>query len=274
VSDLHSTATLAAEGPSAVLDRIAGLIRRAGGGVPTAVGIGSPGPVDRDGIVREPPNLPGWSAVDLASELSARLGLDRAAVHVENDANAFALGESLIGVGVGRESLFAVTLGTGIGGALVLDGKLMRGASGVAGEIGHTTLRPDGPRCGCGRLGCLETFASATALVRRAREATGISGDLDGQTIVDAAVEGNESMRTVIAEVGRDLGLGLVDAIHMVDPDVIVIGGGLRHAGEMLLEPARECIRLEALLPARDVELVASRLGPTAAIVGAVAAIW
>ena len=253
-----------------MLDRIAALVARAAGDAPPAsVGIGSPGPVDHvAGTVSHPPNLPGWGVVDLAGELARRLGLDRTAVRVENDANAFALGEARIGAGVGRRSLLAVTLGTGIGGAFVLDGEVLRGATGVAGEIGHTRLRERGPRCGCGRIGCLETFASATALVRRAREA-GASADLDARAIVEGARAGDAGLRRVVTEVALDLGDGLVDAIHLLDPEIIVIGGGLRHAGDLLLEPIRDRIRTEALPPARGVAVVVSELGPRAAIVGA-----
>lgn len=302
------TATLANAGPEAVAGRMGKLIREleavavSSGQKVAGIGIGVPGQPDRGrGEVVFAPNLY-WRHVPLVKYLRKELqsgaalhengGLQRDAFHesgeshgnaippviLENDANVAALGEQWKGAGRGSVNMVMVTVGTGIGGGLVLNGRLYSGANGSAGEIGHTVIDPDGPQCSCGRKGCLETLTSATAMVRMAREAidsgraTELSKpeNLEAKDIFMAARAGDSAALEVVNRAVYYLGIGLGNVINILNPDTIVIGGGVSHAGEILFEPlcrhARE-FSLEA--PAAAVRIIPAELGNDAGVIGA-----
>lgn len=270
----------------ATIDAIVTAIRTLVGSHPGpvgSVGIGVAALVggDRSRVVFAP-NL-GWTEVPLAEAVSQRI--DRNVV-VENDANAAAWGEFRHGAGRQFDDAVVITVGTGIGGGLILDGRLRRGAHGMAAEIGHITLVPDGRVCGCGRRGCWEQYASGSALVRTAREfASERRGEADlllslgdgspegirGRHVTEAARQGDPVALAAFAEVGLWLGRGMADLTAVLDPQAYIIGGGVSDAGEMLVEPARrEHAHLIAQYGGRDVPTVVSAsLGNDAGVVGA-----
>ncbi|HEU5034422.1 MAG TPA: ROK family glucokinase [Mycobacteriales bacterium] len=249
----------------------------------TAVGIGAAGWIDAArSTVLFAPNL-AWRDTPLRDTLAARLELP---VVVENDANATAWGEYRFGAGEGEPDVVALTIGTGIGGGIVLDGRLYRGQFGIAGEPGHVRVVPGGRQCGCGNLGCWEQYCSGTALVRAAREvatqrphdagrllelAGGKVEEIDGPVVMRAAQEGDPAAVDCFTEVGRWLGQGLADLAAVLDPGRFVIGGGVGDAGELLLAPARATYA--AALTGRGhrplAEIVSARLGSDAGLVGA-----
>jgi len=215
-----------------VLDGIAAAVRELAGGTPaTGVGVGMPGLLDRAaGRVDESPNLPIFNGCALRDELARRLELSPELVALENDANAAALGEARQGAARGERDVLVVTLGTGVGGGLILGGELFLGA-GLAGEIGHVMVDPEGPPCGCGSRGCLETLASATAVRRRAL-ALGLPGDVEQLAAAARAAEGPE--RALLAAVGRDLGHGLAAVVCLLDLRTFVFAGGFAAALDVL----------------------------------------
>ncbi|MBD3349271.1 MAG: ROK family protein [Candidatus Eisenbacteria bacterium] len=257
---------------------VPGLVDEAGVS-PAVCGCACAGLVDSArGVVHSSPNLPTWSDVRLADMLSERLGLN---VKLENDANAAAFAEFEVGAAREAGNAVMLTLGTGVGGGIVLGGALYRGSHGSAGEIGHTTIDLDGAACVCGSRGCLEGMASAGAVVRHAVEMIGggresalspavSAGTLSSRDVGAAAARGDEVALESLAAVGRNLGVGLANISQILDPDVIVVGGGVAEAGDLLLAPAREEMR--ARLSACDFRaplIVAAELGETAGVVGA-----
>ena len=249
----------------------------------TAVGIGAAGYVDRDRArVLFAPNL-AWRDVNLKAELEERIDVP---VVVENDANAAAWGEFRFGAGSDVDDLMLVTVGTGVGGGLVLDGELYRGAFGVGAEIGHLRIVPDGILCGCGHHGCFEQYASGTALVREARQiaANGVPAaeallaraggnveDIDGPMITEAARDGDVFAIGRLAELGRWLGSGIASLVTVLDPAVVALGGGVSEAGDLLLEPLREAFGRH--LPGREhrplADIRRATLGNAAGMIGA-----
>jgi glucokinase len=209
---------------------------RSGGGDLRGIGVGVPGLIDSEsGRLLESPNLPGWNDFDVKGEIERRLGTT---VILENDANAAALGELWLGAGQGAESLCMYTLGTGVGGGLVLEGNIWRGWNGMAGELGHCNVEPDGHPCGCGSRGCLEQYASATAVVRMAREA--VASDAGRQTalrsptqglssraVYECAMQGDAEAKKVFERVGRALGVAIADMVNILNLSLYVIGGGV-----------------------------------------------
>ena len=205
------------------------------------VGIGIPGIIDaQTGIMRESPNLPGWTGASIRTEIEQCL---RGRVIVENDANVAALGEKWLGAGKNVDHLAILTLGTGVGGGIVLNGRIWSGMSGMAGEAGHTTVEPDGVQCGCGNRGCLEQYASATAMVRMAKEAiaAGASGlsqaasldaEFSARAIYNLAIQGDEDAKKIFREVGRCIGIVLSNLINTLNLPMYVIGGGASSAWE------------------------------------------
>lgn len=245
-----------------------------------ALGVGVAGLTDvREGMVLEAVNL-GWREVPFRSLLEDRLKLP---VLLENDSNASAFAEVWIGAGRGCRSLIGLTLGTGVGGGLVFDGELWRGTSGLAGEIGHMVVEPDGESCNCGGRGCLEAYASATAVVRRARKTIldgkvqgslsrfmGTHGYLTAKDIADAATRGDPLAQVILAGAGRYLGIACTSLINIFNPEVIVVGGGMAQAGEHILGPARAEVKERALRPlAESTKIVLSPLGELAGAIGA-----
>ncbi len=246
-----------------------------------AVGFGIPCTFDRrTGLAVQAVNLP-LRDVHLAQEMEDRLGLPAI---VDNDANCAALAEARLGAGQGCQHLVMLTLGTGIGSGLVLDGQLYRGAIGAASELGHMVVDADGPPCqgNCPNHGCLESVASGTALLREAAEAAArrpstrlgralaLGEPLSGPLIDALALEGDPVAREAIETIGARLGVGLANIANIFNPEVIVIGGGVIGAGEMLLAPARAVMRERALSPAREFARVeAAAFGAEAGMVGA-----
>ena len=224
------------KGPQDTVDRIGDaadtLMARTGRA--KACGSGVPGPLDleRKTLFRAN-NLPGWSKVPYPEMLGRRLGLP---TFMENDANCAAWGEFVVGAGRGTRSLVLYTLGTGVGGGLVIHGDLWIGASGAAGELGHMTIDPNGPKCGCGQVGCVEQYASASAIARAYRKgnakdcfAAACRGEADATAVVDAAADA--------------LAQGLANMIHVLHPDIIVLAGGVALAGDFLLDKVREGVK-------------------------------
>jgi glucokinase len=247
-----------------------------------AVGVGAAGLVDAsDGTLRFAPNL-AWRELPIAARMRDALGLP---CQVDNDANLAAYAEFRFGAGRGYRHLLLVAVGTGIGGGIVSDGRLFRGAHGFAAEIGHMIVEPGGVLCGCGNRGCWEQVASGSAIGRLGREAArehehsilrrlvGDPGDVTGAHVTEAAHRGDEPSIRVIAEVGQRLGEGIAGLVNVLDPQIVVVGGGAIAAGELLLEPARVAFRdaVEGFEHRPRVPIVAAQLGNDAGAVGAAA---
>jgi glucokinase len=232
-----------------------------------ALGFGIPSTIDRrSGRAVQSVNIP-LTDVDLPARMSDRFGLPAT---IDNDANAAAIAEWKVGAGRGSRHMVMLTLGTGIGGGLILDGRPYRGAVGAAGELGHLVIDHDGEPCqgACTGRGHLEALASGHAASRVARELFG--PDADARLLVRVAQEGDVAARAALAEIGRRLGSGIGTLVNVFNPELVVIGGGFAAAGELLLGPAVEVMRREALPPGRDlVRVVWAALGATAGVVGA-----
>jgi predicted NBD/HSP70 family sugar kinase len=232
-----------------------------------SAGMGLPGPIDRaSGLVLSRPILPSWVGLGPAAEMGERLGLP---VHLDNDANVGALGESTFGVGRGSRVMAYLRLAAGIGAGLVIDGRPFRGARGIAGEIGHVLVDPQGPICRCGNRGCLETFVAGPALCELLRRS---HGALTVRQLLQLAQDGDAGCQRVIADAGRVVGRAVADLCNHLNPDLVVVGGPLSTAGDVLLEPMREAVKRFAIPAAvEDVEIVAGTLGDRAELLGALA---
>jgi len=247
------------------------------------IGIGAPNANYYKGTIEHPPNL-SWEYVDVRAELQKHYDVP---VAVTNDANAAALGEMLFGAAKGMKNFIVITLGTGLGSGIVANGELVYGADGFAGEIGHTTVDPDGRMCGCGRRGCLEAYCSATGLCRTVQElicntteASELrrvsSAELTAQMVSESAQRGDRLALRAFEACGHTLGLKLADSVAHLSPEAIILFGGLAAAGELIFNPTKRSLE-EHLFPIfkNKVKLLPSRLGEsTAAILGASALIW
>jgi glucokinase len=241
--------------------------------------IAAPGPLDpKTGIVYDAPNMPGWHTVPLASDVRARLEVPVRAV---NDADAAAVGEFHFGAGRGTRNMVYLTVSTGVGGGVIVDGRLMEGSDGMAGELGHMTIDLHGPRCPCGNVGCLEVLASGTSIGRIFRERLAAGGTsvisqwtdhATGTEVTRAAQMGDPLAAEVFAEAARALGVGVVNAVNIFNPDVVVLGGGVTQAGEMLFGPVRQMVKERAMPVSRDTaRVVPVELGDDAGLFGALA---
>jgi glucokinase len=281
-------ATKASEGPDAVIRRMAQAARKAArqAGIDwsaiAGVGIGAPGPIDPEsGMVYNPPNLPGWDEVALGPHLSEALGVP---VYLENDVNLGTLGEYALGAGRDTKDMVGIFVGTGIGGGLILDGELRSGFRHAAGEIGHMIIFADGPVCGCGRRGCLESVASRTAIERDIR--LGIAagrksivarllrekGRLTSGVIAQALRKGDPLTTEVVGRAQWYLGLMTASIVNLIDPELIVFGGGVVEAlGKDFLAPIRVTARQYYIQQAgaERVRIVAAKLGDHAGVLGA-----
>lgn len=245
----------------------------------TGVGMGVPGPVKEDGTVMKCVNL-GWGMFNAAEELSGLLGLP---VKAGNDANMAALGEYWQGGGKEYKSIIMVTLGTGVGGGIIINGKMMAGVNGAGGEIGHMTVDlAEQDKCNCGKKGCLEQYASATGIVRLANRALQSSDKpsklrdvktISAKEIFDAAKEGDELAESLAEEHGKYLGLALANVACVVDPDAFVIGGGVSKAGDILIEITKKYFEEFAFHACRNASFKLATLGNDAGIFGAAASI-
>jgi len=254
------------EGPEALCKRIAGLARELK--ITNTLGIGIPGLVDRDrGLVTHSPNLLPINGYPMRRELARLLSIDEAGIQLENDANVAVLGEHWLGGARGEDHVLLLTLGTGIGGGLILGGKLFIGEGGLAAEVGHLTIDPGGLECGCGSRGCLETLASATAAQRRAGEA-GLATDL--KVLTDRARLGAGPERELLREVGRDLGRGLAQVLLLLDVRCFLVGGGFGAALDVIEPGVIEGIleRSYGRSP-EDLRVLPATLGADAGWIGA-----
>jgi glucokinase len=238
------------------------------------VGIGSPGTLNlRKGIVLFSPNLPCMNGAPLLDMVRAHI---KVPCILENDANAAAFGEKWAGVGRNVQSLVLFTLGTGIGGGVIIDGKVLHGFNDVAAELGHQVVYADGVRCGCGNRGCIEAYASAPGTVRRMKEAIAagkksiLKGDFEAADISRAAAQGDQTAREVMEETGRLLGVVATNMLHILNPEMVVFVGGMTAAGDLLLKPIRDEVKKRAFKASQEgVQIVFGELGSNAGMIGA-----
>jgi glucokinase len=285
---LDSEPTHAEAGQSDVLDRLITLAQRTiertrqevRGADIIGVGVGAPGPLDtKRGIVLLTPNL-GWVNLPLRQIIHERLGLPAA---LDNDANCAVLGEWWMGAARGTRNAIGITIGTGIGGGIIVDGKLYHGASDCAGEIGHTTIDTEGRRCKCGNYGCLEAYASGPNIAMRAVEelkagavsrlADYVGGDLrqvTAQTVYQAAHDGDQLALEVVNDTAKFLGAGIANLVNVFNPEVVVVCGGVTLAGDRLFDPLRREVARRAFKPAVSVcRIIPCELSGTAGVYGA-----
>ncbi len=239
-----------------------------------AVGIGSPGSI-LNGVVKFSPNLPDWRDVPLADRVRELTDLP---TFVENDANAFVLGEKWFGAGKGYDHIVALTLGTGVGGGVITHGILLKGYLGIGAELGHVIVEPNGPKCGCGNYGCLEAIASATAMVRMAKELKDEfpnseifkSNEISARVIMDAARDGDELGRKIRDRAIDALARAIAGFAHIFNPQIVILGGGVSRAGDVLLKPLRKKVK-GYLMPSfiNTFEVVISPLLDKAGVLGA-----
>jgi glucokinase len=283
-----SCLTLAEEGVESVIGRIKGAIyevmESTERGQVQGIGIVAPGPSDpRQGIIIEAPNLSGWINIPLKALVEEEFGPP---VVVGNDANLAALAEQRFGAGQGVADLIYITVSTGIGGGVIIDNRLLLGAQGLAAEIGHQTIEARGPRCNCGNVGCLEVLAAGPAIARRARElitsgietsiADLVGGDLDrisAKEVNQAAQAGDPVAIEVFRQAGFYIGVGIVNLLHLFNPSLIIIGGSVAKAGDLLFEPIRATVRERAMASYywEHTPIVPAALGDDVGLLGAVA---
>ncbi|AZR72241.1 transcriptional regulator [Anoxybacter fermentans] len=245
------------------------------------IGVGSPGPLDIEkGVVLFSPNLK-WHNVPIVSMMEEELGLP---VVLENDANAAALAEYTFGAGKGAEHMIYMTISTGIGGGVIINGQLLHGVGSAAGELGHHTIIPDGPQCGCGNYGCLEALASGTALGRYGREAV-LSGEetlmremvnspekVDGSVVTRAAEAGDKVALEIVDRVATYIGIGIANMINIFNPAKVVLGGGVIKAGHLFYDKILKTVEERALeAPRKQCEIVFAELGSDVGVLGAIA---
>jgi Transcriptional regulator/sugar kinase len=277
--------THAEEGAAAVITRLIEAAREVcGSQKPACIGISCGGPLDtKAGVVFEVPNLPGWENMPL--KLHFEKAFPGAEVLLENDANATALAEWKFGAGRGTRNMVFLTMGTGIGGGLILDGRLYKGTNDLAGEVGHQTIKVNGPLCGCGKRGCLEALASGPAIARMAQESTeygrgkpliaragGRVKDITARHVIEAAKDGDAYSKSILEEAGGYMGIGLANIIQILNPEKIVLGTIAVHAGDLILEPIRKSVEEYAWKRSREVsEIVPAELGDRAQDMAAIA---
>lgn len=244
------------------------------------IGFGFPGQVDyKSGIVRLAPNIPGWVDVPIAKLIEDEFHIP---TRVDNDVRCAALGELNFGAGKGCENLICITVGTGIGSGLIVNGKLVRGASNAAGEIGHIKLQMnDGPICGCGDTGCLEAFASGPSIVAMAEDyirggkstkfrEMANSNPITPYIVCEAAKAGDPVAKRIFTIMGEYIGIGMASVVNLLNPEKFIVGGGVADAGEILMTPLKETLKKRAMKIAGEaVEVVPAQLGNTAGVIGA-----
>jgi len=328
-SKLHSRVSLLSgetPTPERILPRVYGAIQQALDEAHitldqiAGIGVATPGPLNnRTGVIYSPPNLPGWDNIPLRDLIQQHFNRP---IFIENDAHTAGLGEYMFGAGRGSRHMVYLTVSTGIGGGVIIDGKILEGANGTAGELGHMTIDWKGERCNCGNIGCLEYLASGTAIARLANEAIAagqgadllafastmlehiatvpdpaalptldpntqpldeydeLSGEeeplfVNARTVARAAEAGIPLARAIITQAAEALGVGLVNIIHIYNPDMIILGGGVMQMGRMLMEPALRIVQERAMKVPRDaVRIGLSQLTRNAGLVGAGALIY
>lgn len=278
-----TVATNAVDGENAVLNRIISTVEKViqegniGNEEIKAIGIGSPGPLDSEkGMIICTPNLP-FVNFDLVTPLKSKFNTD---VYLDNDANVATIGEYMLGAGKGSKNCVFFTVSTGVGGGAIIDGKIYRGSTSNALEIGHTTVAPFGPRCNCGNIGCLEAVSSGTAIGKRGRDAisskVGTSlrkyNEITSFEVFTEAKNGDKVAIQIIDEALTYLGIGVANAITIFDPDVVIIGGGVSKAGEIVFDKVKEVVNTRCFKSmAEHCEVVPAALGTDAGVIGAVA---
>lgn len=279
------------EGADAIAARIAQMIRKV---IETAnteqhqveqnkcniigIGLGAPGLIYADsGIIHFSPNFPGWNDIPLLEYVEDQLGDLSIPLYIDNDVNVMVLGELHHGAGVGYQNVVGLTLGTGVGGGVVIDRNVYHGSWNTAGELGHTVVEPNGRKCGCGNQGCLEAYAGAKHIVQRTKQqiANGRktclnAGALTPKLIAEAATNGDELALDVFSETGRYIGVALTSIAHILNPQIAIIGGGIAAAGETLLfQHIREEFTKRTMDIPGEMEIVPAKLGNDAGLVGA-----
>jgi glucokinase len=269
-------------GPESIMRQIEAIAREVSEGDVlsrvSGIGIASPGPIDTDsGIIDHIPSMPGWTGFPLRKRMKELFGVP---VFLENDAIAAAYGEWKQGAGRGKSHVVYVTVSTGIGGGVVMDGRLVHGRRGMAAHIGHLHLAMTGPRCSCGGTGCFEAFASGTALGVRAQEAasSGVGylaraaakGVVNSRDVVEGARAGDEVCIELLKEEARYLGAGFASLANLFSPERIIMGGGVSAAFSLMQDDIRAVFEDEVLAPQRQVDIVAAELGGNAGLIGAV----
>jgi glucokinase len=250
------------------------------------IGIGAPGPLDfQKGVIHFAPNLAGWKEVHLRQIIAKEFNLP---VILENDANAAAWGEKYFGAAKGVNDLVCLTLGTGIGGGLIFNGKIYHGKNNVAGEIGHMIVNKNGPRCGCGNFGCLEAYSSATGIKNRIFRRINESniddnnffyqkdlGKISLAKIFELARQGNPMVKDIVEDALEYLGIGITTLVNLLNPEMIVLVGGITNEGDKLLNPLKEIVFHRALKSnLKDLKIVIGQLGEYAGVVGSAALLW
>ncbi|MGB9679993.1 MAG: ROK family protein [Thermoanaerobacteraceae bacterium] len=281
--------TMAEQGPTTVIERIYKsvlmVLEKAKLNISDlkGIGIGSPGPIDaKKGIIIDPPNLPGWNNINIVDILSDYFNLK---VKLENDANAAAIAEHLFGAGRKTDNFVYITVSTGIGGGVIIDGKLYNGANSNAAEIGHHTINFEGPRCNCGNYGCFEAYASGTAIAKFAKEGINngvktkiidlsVNNDIKAEHIFEAASLKDKFAEELVNNEAFYLGIGISNIMAFYSPGRIAIGGGLSNQWDMFYDKMMETIRKRALKSNANIcEVVKSELGSSVGVIGAAALI-
>ncbi len=245
----------------------------------SAIGLASPGPLDPyQGVILTTPNIPEWQNFPLGQKLTEHFHVP---VHMDNDANLAGLGEWKYGAGKGHKDVLYITISTGIGGGVISNGHLLQGYHGLAAELGHVTLDPNGPLCGCGHPGHLEAFSSGTAIARHVNEqlANGRKSslhadpNLSARQIADAALAGDELARAAFTRAGEYLGIGVANYLHIFDPSVVIFGGGVSQVGDLLFEPFEASLRKSVIHPRylENLKITKAALGDDAGLLGALA---
>jgi len=269
---------IATQGPGNPMERLVNLINDLWpeDGDVLAIGAAAPGPINpKTGVLYRAPNIPGWDNLPLQKTLEDAFQVP---VAVGNDANMAALGEARFGAGKGHSNLIYITISTGIGGGVILDNDLVLGARGLAGEIGHVTVVPNGPLCGCGKRGHLEAVASGTAIARWMREqiASGLFSSLSGmQTIsakdvAEAADQGDPLAIQAMKQAGTFMGVALADYMHIFNPSIVILGGGVSRSGPHYMNPMKEALQTHVISPKylEDLEITFAALGDDAGLLG------
>lgn len=244
-----------------------------------AIGFGFPGQIDyKTGTVRILPNMPGWIDIPVAKIMEDEFQIP---TRLDNDVRCAALGELNYGAGKGCQNLVCITIGTGIGSGLIVNGKLVRGATNAAGEIGHIKMAiNDGPLCGCGDYGCFEAYASGPSIVAMAKEYLNggksakykelATEELSPYVIAQAAIQGDVVARQIFRKIGEIIGVGLSSVVNLLNPEKIIIGGGVADAGDILFAPIKETVQKRTMpIQAKAVEIVPATLGNSAGVIGA-----
>lgn len=288
IQHFKSVRTAVRGGVYAIVDQIVeladGIFEEHGSRLTAGVGVVAPGPLEpKAGIVRFAPNLPGWENVPLTRLLEERLQIP---VVLGNDGNCAALGESMFGAGRDVENLIYLALGTGLGAGVIHQGQLIEGIAGVGGEVGHVSIDANGSRCTCGGIGCMEAYIGGWAIARHGELAAhsersslirelARDGQITAEVVAEAARQGDQAAIDIFARGGRALAVGIGSLINVFNPELIVIGGGLARAGDLIFEPFRASLKQYTMLPIYDhVSIVSSALETNTGVYGAAANVF